>query len=354
MSASEELNIPGSPDCQHFTTQSQQPTEDQHGHSNSRDTTAIDKHAVKIGPEKPGQETSSLRLRLTSSANSVKQDPISEQEQSKGQSSNMVTPNPILPSVIGPSPQTLPASAFTLPSYSKVFNTLQKSMDNLALRMTHQREDKKFADSRLDKKKEKIQDLKERKSEVEEYLSDKEKKIKGLEREATELQSKLETERMKREEAQDALVKKANKIESLQGFIMQKDMELRRMMEDRQEEHDKLAELEKELKKAKAALEAEKAAKADTEQQFREYSVSFDDIQRGVERLKTMQTTREEKETIMNTVLKWTYEDLEEEQEEEDEIAELKCKLERQKILTKTYRCFVLFLTFLLLCLLLI
>ena len=71
MNASEEIKVPGSPDCQHFTTQSQQPTEDQHGHYNSRDTAAIDKHAVEIGPEKLGQETS--RLCLTSSADSVNQ-----------------------------------------------------------------------------------------------------------------------------------------------------------------------------------------------------------------------------------------------------------------------------------------
>ena len=348
------MEEPSSPDYRPFTAQTQQATEAQSGNRTSRDAAAIDKCAVEsVGPEKPEQKSS--RIHLTSSAASINQDPISEQEQSNGQqSSDMVTPNPIISSTTDPLPQTPPMSPSTPPPYSKVFDVLKKSMDNLTLMMTHQREDKKLADSRLDKKKEKIRDLKGRKTEVEGYLSDKEKKIERLEQEATEMQSKLEKEQMKREEAQDDLMKKANKIESHQGFIMQKDMELREMMEDRQDKCDKLVKLEEELKKANAALDTEKAAKADTEQQLHEYSERFDDIQRGVKKAEDdVQTTREEKEKI-KTVLKWTDEDLEEEQQEEDKIVELKCKLEHQKQLIKTYRRVIVFLAFLLLGLLLI
>lgn len=252
----------------------------------------------------------------------------SEQERSNGQrSSDMVTSRPRSESNLSPGPLS-----------QKSFVEMLSSTLSL---LTREKDEKTDMGCSLQKKKEKLQELKARKEKVEGFLTEKEEKISRLEGEARRMQSGLDEERTKREESQDALGKNERKIKWLEDDVYQKQRELEQEKEEKHEKCEELTELEKQLQQAHIELEREKLAKDGTMEELGQASKRIEALQKDVAKANNeVEITLEEREKVRR-VLAWTEGDL---QEEKDEVNELNSMLKRQKEVMTTYRTIMVFL----------
>ena len=160
-------------------------------------------------------------------------------------------------------------------------------------------------DSKLEKKRAKVSELKERQKELEGYLDENKVKMERLEEDIHDMKVKYET-------AQQTVMEKEQKIEQLQDHVYQKDREL-------QEEKDEKQEKCEELERAQASLRREITAKEEAESK----------LEKAFEIVKAQQNLYRQlqhEDPRFRLVLQWTNNDL---KEENDEIEEV---LERQKI----------------------
>ena len=176
-------------------------------------------------------------------------------------------------------------------------------------------------DANLEKKKEKVKELKGRKEQVEGYLTEKEKKIERLEQETHDMRLKLAEGEWRCEKAQKVLEEKENKIAQLQDYVFQKDRELQ---EEKDEKQEKCGQLRDQLEQAQADLKLETAAKEKAEAKAKLAAVNerLKDLQEDVNKAAhDVTVTKEEYEKVKH-VLQWTNDDLVEEEDELKTIIE--------------------------------
>jgi hypothetical protein len=256
------------------------------------------------GPVKHPVETVGTRTAVQVSG-------TSKQEESQShESSDMVASGP----VIAPSP----------PSHS------HKLLDKVLDLFKREKDEKSGMAANLEKKKEKMKVLKERKDKVEGYLSDKEKKIERLESEAKQMQLELDEERMKRKN----LDKKEKRLKRLEDDVFQKETQLRQEKEEKHEKCERVTELEEQLRQAHAELEKEKDAKEDTKRELAQASERVRALQKDVKKASSEVGITEEEKKKIECVLEWMRRDLEEGKEE---VEQLNCMLARQKEVMITY-----------------
>ena len=256
----------------------------------------------------------------------------SKQEESQSrQSSDLVTSG----SAIAP----IPHSQSSTNIVDKFLNLLKREKD-----------EKDDMAHNLEKKKEKIKVLNERRATVEGYLFEKERKIERLEGEAKQMQFALDEERKKRQESEKALKRNERRVECLQDDVYQKETQLKQEKEEKHEKCEKVTELEEQLMLAHTELGKEKEAKDSTKHELDQASKRVTTLQKDVEKAnKEVSITEEEKKKI-ERVLEWMKGDLEDEKEE---VKQLNCILVRQKEIMTTYRSIMVFLIVILAALLL-
>ena len=159
----------------------------------------------------------------------------------------------------------------------------------------------------MQRKKEKVKVLKERKEEVEGYLTEKNSKIEKMEAEAHTMEVRFAEEKWRRERAQEDLADRENKIKQLQENIYQMDMQLK---EEKDNKEEKCAQLQEQLGKAQTSLRSETAGKEKAEAKLEEANKRLKGSQEDVDKVNyEVKTTQKEREKIEH-VLEWTQKDL--------------------------------------------
>ena len=269
--------------------------------------------------------------------------PQGMQEQNNGQqATKMVTSSTDPPSNAQikdiPSTPSTPHHPAAVPS-TRSWAALH--IDKLTLLLMREKNEKMQMQAAFQRKSEKIEQLQGRQGQVSTYLKEKMEKVKRQDGEVQHLLCRLDEERREKDKVHFELEEKKQRITHLEDRNYQRDMELKQVKEDHQEN---LAQLKEELEKS----HKEKATK---EEKLSRATKRIEHLQKEVERAqKEVDTTRSEQMRI-EKVLEWMEEDLEEERHEEDTL--LKCKLQKYRKLTKAYRCMLLFVVLVLLCLVL-
>ena len=286
-------SVPPDASCKPFTTDTQP------------------EHAVSVdhdGPVKRSVETVGV---VTRTAVQVSGTSKQEESQISHESSDMVASGP----VIATSPRS---------------DSSHKLLDKVLDLFKREKDEKTGMATNLEKKREKMKVLKERKDTVEGYLSDKEKKIERLESGAKQMQLELDEERMKRKN----LEKKEKRLKRLEDDVFQKETQLRQEKEEKHEKCERVTELEEQLRQAHAELEKEKDAKEDTKRELAQASERVRALQKDVKKANNEVGITEEEKKKIECVLDWMRRDLEEGKEE---VEQLNCMLARQKEVMITY-----------------
>ena len=265
------------------------------------------------------------------------------QEQSNGQqATKMVTSSTDSPS--NAKSKAIPSAPTTAHDPMTVLSThgwVPSHIDKLMLLLMREKDEKLEMQAAFQRKSEKLAQLEGRQGQVSTYLKEKKEKVIRQDDEVKQLLSRLDEEIKEKDKVQQELEEKKQKITHLEDSNYQRDMELRQVKEDHQENLAQLKELEK-------CLETEKVTK---EKKLSRATKRIQHLQQAVEKAqKEVDTTRNEQSRIEN-VLKWMQEDLEEEKHEEDTL--LKCKLQEYRKLIKVYRYMLLFVILVLFCLVL-
>ena len=279
-----------------------------------------------------------LRKRKVDLGMNLKEEPPSVNpqgipEESNGQeSAKMVASGidsvPSKPEAIPSSPATPRSPTSRLPSS---WSWATGHIDHLMLFLMREKDEKLQMQAAAQKK---IAQLEGRQGQVSTYLKEKKEKVERQDGEVHELIRRMDEERREKDQVQRELEEKKRKIAHLEDSNYQRDMELKQVKEDQQENLDQLRE---ELKKSQKELEGEKAKE--------------EKLQKDVEEArKELDTTRSEQKRIEN-VLKWMEDDLEEEQQNEDDTLVLRCKLQKYRKLTRAYRYTLIFVILVLFCL---
>ena len=267
-------------------------------------------------------------------------------EESNGQeSAKMVASGidsvPSKPEAIPSTPATPPSPTSRLPSS---WSWATGHIDHLMLFLMREKDEKLQMQVAAQKK---IAQLEGRQGQVSTYLKEKKEKVERQDGEVHELIRRMDEERREKDQVQRELEEKKRKIAHLEDSNYQRDMELKQVKEDQQENLDQLRE---ELKKSQKELEGEKATK---EEKLFRATKRIKHLQKDVEEArKELDTTRSEQKRIEN-VLKWMEDDLEEEQQNEEDTLVLRCKLQKYRKLTRGYRYTLIFVILVLFCLVL-
>ena len=289
-----------------------------------------------------------LRKRKVDLGMNLKEEPPSVNpqgipEESNGQeSAKMVASGidsvPSKPEAIPSSPATPRSPTSRLPSS---WSWATGHIDHLMLFLMREKDEKLQMQAAAQKK---IAQLEGRQGQVSTYLKEKKEKVERQDGEVHELIRRMDEERREKDQVQRELEEKKRKIAHLEDSNYQRDMELKQVKEDQQENLDQLRE---ELKKSQKELEGEKAK----EEKLSRATKRINHLQKDVEEArKELDTTRSEQKRIEN-VLKWMEDDLEEEQQNEDDTLVLRCKLQKYRKLTRAYRYTLIFVILVLFCL---
>ena len=282
------------------------------------EATTTDEGAVDVRGIPPGQAESIGAGQKSRPSTVSEKGPIPEekkigfdqsvcQEQSNGRQSKPVFATRH-PSMKQKSPKTKPSPPKHFPAESA--NALEMTCELIKLSYTHM--DKLAANN--DKK---VRELRDR------LMAEKDRQIQALKGEAKDMQKRLTAEQEESKQVREGLAEKDKKISELEDDIQQRDKELEQVKDNQQ----KLTEVWEQLLQAKDKLLDEMRMKYEMEQKLALASKRIEYLETDLKKANTnVDETLKEREYLEN-IVQWTKDDVEEEDEEEDEIASLHSKL---------------------------
>ena len=240
------------------------------------------------------------------------------QEQSDGRKSTPIFASSF-PSVKQKSPQTKPPKH----ALAESPKALEMTCEALKSSLTHIDKLREERETMATNNEKKVRELLDRNNKAARLMAEKDRQIQALGGEANDMQKRLRAEQKESRKVKGGLAERDKKISELEDDIQQRDKELEQVKDNQQ----KLTEVRKQLLQAREKLADETRMKNEMEQKLARTSKRIKHLETDLKKANTnVDETLKERECLEN-IVQWTKDDVEEEDEEEDEIASLHSKL---------------------------
>ena len=240
------------------------------------------------------------------------------QEQSDGRKSTPIFATSY-PSVKQKSPQTKPPKH----ALAESPKALEMTCEALKSSLTHIDKLREERETMATNNEKKVRELLDRNNKAGWLVVEKDRQIQALGGEAKDMQKRLTAEQKESRKVKGGLAERDKRISGLEYDIQQRDKELEQVKDNQQ----KLTEVREQLLQARGKLADETRMKNEMEQKLARTSKRIEHLETDLKKAKTnVKETLKERECLEN-IVQWTKDDVEEEDEEEDEIASLHSKL---------------------------
>ena len=244
------------------------------------------------------------------------------QEQSDGRKSTPIFATSY-PSVKQKSPQTKPQKH----ALAESPKALEMTCEALKSSLTHIDKLREERETMATNNEKKVRELLDRNNKAARLMAEKDRQIQALGGEANDMQKRLRAEQKESRKVKGGLAERDKKISELEDDIQQRDKELEQVKDNQQ----KLTEVRKQLLQAREKLADETRMKNEMEQKLARTSKRIKHLETDLKKANTnVDETLKERECLEN-IVQWTKDDVEEEDEEEDEIASLHSKLQNKE-----------------------
>ena len=244
------------------------------------------------------------------------------QEQSDGRKSTPIFASSF-PSVKQKSPQTKPPHH----ALAESPKALEMTCEALKSSLTHIDKLREERETMATNNEKKVRELLDRNNKAARLMAEKDRQIQALGGEANDMQKRLRAEQKESRKVKGGLAERDKKISELEDDIQQRDKELEQVKDNQQ----KLTEVRKQLLQAREKLADETRMKNEMEQKLARTSKRIKHLETDLKKANTnVDETLKERECLEN-IVQWTKDDVEEEDEEEDEIASLHSKLQNKE-----------------------
>ena len=169
----------------------------------------------------------------------------------------------------------------------------------------------------------KVRELLDRNNAAAWLMVEKERQVGTLKGEVQDMQTKLKTEQEECKKVKEGLAERDSKISQFESKIKQQGKELKEVKDDQH----KLTDIREELN---AKLEEEKKMKKEMEQMLACTTKQIEHLETSLEKAQSNVDTAGKERECLESVMKWTMDDVEEEEEEDDEITWLNSKLQEK------------------------
>ena len=244
------------------------------------------------------------------------------QEQSDGRKSTPIFATSY-PSVKQRSPQTKPPKH----ALAESPKALEMTCEALKSSLTHIDKLREERETMATNNEKKVRELLDRNNKAGWLVVEKDRQIQALGGEAKDMQKRLTAEQKESRKVKGGLAERDKKISELEDDIQQRDKELEQVKDNQQ----KLTEVREQLLQARGKLADETRMKNEMEQKLARTSKRIKHLETDLKKANTnVDETLKERECLEN-IVQWTKDDVEEEDEEEDEIASLHSKLQNKE-----------------------